>query len=70
MIVSLLSNMMILAYGDENQELQRSIKSDLFSANFVSVGTQIRLIQKLRNIKMNALEFGFMKSGNLKSLRI
>ena len=62
--------MMILAYGGEKQELQRSIKGELFSVKFASVATQIRLIQKLRNIKMNALEFGFMKSGNLKSVRI
>ena len=68
--MSLLSNMMILAYGGEKQELQRSIKNELFSVKFASGATQIRLIQKLRNIKMNALEFGFMKSGNLKSLRI
>ena len=62
--------MMILAYGGEKQELQRSIKSELFSAKFASGATQIRLIQKLRNIKMNALEVRFMKNGNLKSLRI
>ena len=62
--------MMILVYGGEKQELQRSIRSELFSAKFADGAIQIGPMQKSRSIKMNALEFGSMKSDNLKNLRI
>ena len=50
----------MLVYKGEKQEQQINLRSELSNEKFVDWFIQLHLLQKLRNIKINAVSFIFM----------